>query len=256
MSLRELLDGWPKEWAAGERRRHRRPEARANPSTNYECGLLGEGLRRARRCIMMTYNPVWYRASSSESGRLRQGQGPPVRTFLAGAGPTALERLQRLGRADSEPAMPGARRPEAPMLMRSVRSTRSRTRPGALQRRVGRRTGGFVPVSEGEFAALAGETPEGSAVDPDLVRLRVRRRAAGGVLSRACPTGTRCIQASSAARCWRHPAHRRSATCFFTKQHPTWPGLPADHSSGCAQELPQARDRGACSSPTGLECRR
>lgn len=132
----------------------------ANPSTNYECGLLVEGFDRPP-VLMMTYNPSWYADLIEGAG---YAKAKDLYAYYSPVHDASLQRLQKLG-ARAEKRNPG-------LTTRSA-DLRNFDQEVALIKELynaaWEKNWGFVPVSDAEFDALAGELKD--LVHPDLVRI-------------------------------------------------------------------------------------
>ena len=132
----------------------------ANPSTNYECGLLVEGFDRPP-VLMMTYNPAWYADLIEGAGYVK---AKDLYAYYSPVHDASLQRLQKLG-ARAEKRNPG-------LTTRSA-DLRNFDQEVALIKELynaaWEKNWGFVPVSDAEFDALAGELKD--LVHPDLVRI-------------------------------------------------------------------------------------
>lgn len=131
----------------------------ANPSTNYECGLLVDGFNRPP-VLMMTYNPRSY-------PRLIEGAGyGKVKDLLAYISPIhggSLERLERLAERTKRRNPGLAIRPaDLARFDREVRLVQT------IYNAAWERNWGFVPMSDGEIATLAKELKP--LVHPELLR--------------------------------------------------------------------------------------
>jgi len=132
----------------------------ANPSTNYECGLLVKGFETPP-CVMMTYNPPRY-------GELIEGLGfvkaKDLLAYSSPVHPASLERLQRF--------TDRTRRREPQLRTRAVNL---RDFGGEVQvireiyNTAWEKNWGFVPVSEAEFDWLAKDLKP--LVDAPLLRI-------------------------------------------------------------------------------------
>ncbi|MFI5166945.1 MAG: N-acetyltransferase [Thermoanaerobaculales bacterium] len=132
----------------------------ANPSTNYECGLLVKGFDTPPS-VMMTYNPPRY-------AELIEGMGfvkaKDLNAYSSPVHPASLERLQRF--------TDRARRREPQLHSRAVNL---KDFAGEVQiirdiyNKAWEKNWGFVPVSEAEFAWLAKDLKP--LVDPPLMRI-------------------------------------------------------------------------------------
>jgi GNAT superfamily N-acetyltransferase len=132
----------------------------ANPSTNYECGLLVEGFDRPP-VLMMTYNPSWY------VGLIEGAEYTKAKDLYAYFSPvhdSSLERLKKLG-ARAERRNPGlyTRSADLKNFDREVALIKE------LYNAAWEDNWGFVPVSDAEFDALAKELK--ALVHPGLVRI-------------------------------------------------------------------------------------
>lgn len=132
----------------------------ANPSTNYECGLLVEGFDQPP-VLMMTYNPDWY-ADLIEGADYAKAKD--LYAYISPVHDASLARLKKLG-ARAERRNPG-------LTTRSV-DLKNFGHEVALIKELynaaWEKNWGFVPVSDAEFDALAGELKD--LVHPDLVRI-------------------------------------------------------------------------------------
>jgi hypothetical protein len=132
----------------------------ANPSTNYECGLLVKGFDTPPS-VMMTYNPPRY-------AELIEGMGfvkaKDLNAYSSPVHPASLERLQRF--------TDRTRRREPQLHSRAVNL---KDFAGEVQivrdiyNKAWEKNWGFVPVSEAEFAWLAKDLKP--LVDPPLMRI-------------------------------------------------------------------------------------
>lgn len=132
----------------------------ANPSTNYEVGLLVSGFD-VPPAVMMPYNPPRYAEFFQQNGLA------PVRDLLAyrsAVHPGSLERLEKLA-ARTRSREPGlATRPVDPRrLVQEIEVVLS------IYNRAWEDNWGFIPASEAESRYLAGEVR--SFVDPELLRV-------------------------------------------------------------------------------------
>jgi hypothetical protein len=132
----------------------------ANPSTNYECGLLTSGFDRPP-VLMMTYNPPWYEELVEGAG---YGKAKDLYAYFSPVHDASLERLKKLG-ARAQRRNPGLRTRSADLghFDREVALIKE------LYNAAWEKNWGFVPVSDAEFDALAGELK--GLVNPDLVRI-------------------------------------------------------------------------------------
>jgi GNAT superfamily N-acetyltransferase len=132
----------------------------ANPSTNYECGLLIEGFDRPP-VLMMTYNPGWYVDLVEGAG---YEKSKDLYAYFSPVHDASLQRLKRLA-ARAERRNPG-------LYTRSADLEQFDLEVGIIKELYNsawEENWGFVPVSDAEFDALAGELK--SLVNPDLVRI-------------------------------------------------------------------------------------
>ena len=132
----------------------------ASPSTNYECGLLVKGFDRPP-VLMMTHTPLWYRDLIEGAG---YAKAKDLYAYLSPVHDDSLPRLQKLA-ARAQRRNPG-------LTTRSV-DLKHFDREVALIKELyndaWEENWGFVPVSDAEFDALAGELKD--LVYPDLVRI-------------------------------------------------------------------------------------
>ena len=164
----------------------------ANPSTNYECGLLVEGFDRPP-VLMMTYNPSWYADLIEGAG---YAKAKDLYAYYSPVHDASLQRLQKLG-ARAEKRNPGL----------STRSAdlRNFDQEVALIKELynaaWEKNWGFVPVSDAEFDALAGELKD--LVHPDLVRIAsIDGKPVGFILT--VPDWNPVLKDIGGAL-WRHP---------------------------------------------------
>jgi GNAT superfamily N-acetyltransferase len=132
----------------------------ANPSTNYECGLLVEGFDRPP-VLMMTYNPVWYADLIEGAG---YAKAKDLYAYYSPVHDASLQRLQKLG-ARAEKRNPGLTTRSADLKNFDEEVALIKE----LYNAAWEKNWGFVPVSDAEFDALAGELKD--LVHPDLVRI-------------------------------------------------------------------------------------
>lgn len=132
----------------------------ANPSTNYECGLLVDGFDRPP-VLMMTYNPRWYADLIEGAG---YDKAKDLYAYFSPVHDDSLPRLQKLG-ARAQRRNPGltTRSADLKQFDREVALMKE------LYNAAWEKNWGFVPVSDAEFDALAGELKD--LVHPDLVRI-------------------------------------------------------------------------------------
>ena len=132
----------------------------ANPSTNYECGLLVDGFDRPP-VLMMTYNPAWYADLIEGAG---YAKAKDLYAYYSPVHDASLKRLQKLG-ARAEKRNPGltTRSADLENFDEEVALIKE------LYNAAWEKNWGFVPVSDAEFDALAGELKD--LVHPDLVRI-------------------------------------------------------------------------------------
>jgi GNAT superfamily N-acetyltransferase len=132
----------------------------ANPSTNYECGLLVDGFDRPP-VLMMTYNPPWYASLVEGAG---YAKAKDLYAYISPVHDASLDRLKKLGER--------AIRRNPGLTTRSA-DLKQFDREVALIKRLynaaWEKNWGFIPVSDAEFDALAGELK--GLVNPDLVRI-------------------------------------------------------------------------------------
>jgi len=132
----------------------------ANPSTNYECGLLVDGFDRPP-VLMMTYNPRWYADLIEGAG---YAKAKDLYAYFSPVHDDSLPRLQKLA-ARAQRRNPGltTRSADLKQFDREVALMKE------LYNAAWEKNWGFVPVSDAEFDALAGELKD--LVHPDLVRI-------------------------------------------------------------------------------------
>ena len=132
----------------------------ANPSTNYECGLLTAGFDTPPT-VMMTYNPPGYQSLIENAGFAK---AKDLLAFSSPVHPKSLERLQRFTEK--------ARKREPSLVTRPVVLSEFRREVGIIREiysKAWERNWGFVPPSEAEFDWLARDLKP--LVDPELLRL-------------------------------------------------------------------------------------
>ena len=132
----------------------------ANPSTNYECGLLTAGFDTPPT-VMMTYNPPGYQALIENAGFAK---AKDLFAYSSPVHPKSLERLQRFTEK--------ARKREPSLVTRPVVLTEFRREVEIIRgiySKAWERNWGFVPPSEAEFDWLARDLKP--LVDPELLRL-------------------------------------------------------------------------------------
>ena len=132
----------------------------ANPSTNYECGLLTAGFDTPPT-VMMTYNPPGYQSLIENAGFAK---AKDLLAFSSPVHPKSLERLQRFTEK--------ARKREPSLVTRPVVLTEFRREVEIIRgiySKAWERNWGFVPPSEAEFDWLARDLKP--LVDPELLRL-------------------------------------------------------------------------------------
>ncbi len=131
----------------------------ANPSTNYECGLLVEGFD-GPPVVMMTYNPPYY-------ARLLETFGlGKVKDLYAYWSPVHGGHLERLERANER-----VRRREPELSTRGANLKDFANEVKAVQEiynSAWEKNWGFIPMSEGEIGWMARELRP--LVHPDLLR--------------------------------------------------------------------------------------
>lgn len=164
----------------------------ANPSTNYDCGLLVEGFERPP-VLMMPYNPAYYPGHIESAGYAK------VKDLHAYISPVHGRHLDRLIR------LAGATRRRHPEL---------ETRGGNLKAFAGEvklvqdiynaaweKNWGFIPMSDAEIEWMARELKP--LVQPDLLRFAfVNGEAAGFLL--AIPDWNPVLKDLDGSP-WRHP---------------------------------------------------
>jgi len=132
----------------------------ANPSTNYECGLLVDGFDRPP-VLMMTYNPRWYADLIEGAGYTK---AKDLYAYYSPVHDDSLQRLKKLA-ARAQRRNPGlnTRGADLKNFDREVALIKE------LYNAAWEKNWGFVPVSSAEFDALAGELKD--LVHPELVRI-------------------------------------------------------------------------------------
>jgi len=132
----------------------------ANPSTNYECGLLVKGFDQPP-VLMMTYNPPWYTDLVEGAGYTK---AKDLYAYISPVHDASLQRLKKLA-ARTQKRNPGltTRSVDLKQFDREVALIKE------LYNAAWEKNWGFVPVSDAEFDALAGELKD--LVHPDLVRI-------------------------------------------------------------------------------------
>ena len=164
----------------------------ANPSTNYECGLLVEGFDRPP-VLMMTYNPPWYADLVVGAGYAKTKD---LYAYISPVHDDSLGRLKKLG-ARTQRRNPGltTRSIDLKQFDREVALIKE------LYNAAWEKNWGFVPVSSAEFDALAGELKD--LVHPDLVRIAfIDDLAVGFILT--VPDWNPVLKDIGGAL-WRHP---------------------------------------------------
>jgi GNAT superfamily N-acetyltransferase len=164
----------------------------ANPSTNYECGLLVEGFDRPP-VLMMTYNPPWYRDLVETAGYTK---AKDLHAYFSPVHDASLVRLKKLA-ARAERRNPGltTRSADLDNFDSEVELIRG------LYNAAWERNWGFVPVSDAEFDALADDLK--SLVHPDLVRIAfVDDEPVGFILT---VPDWNPVLADIGGSLWRHP---------------------------------------------------
>jgi hypothetical protein len=131
-----------------------------NPSTNYEAGLLVEGFDSAPT-VMMTYNPRRYVELIEGAGFTK---AKDLFAYASPVHPGSLDRLRRFAEKTREREPKLRTRPvELKEFAREVATIRD------IYNSAWEKNWGFVPVSEGEFDALAHDLKP--LVDPSLLRI-------------------------------------------------------------------------------------
>ena len=132
----------------------------ANPSTNYECGLLVKGFDQPP-VLMMTYNPPWYVDLVEGAG---YAKAKDLYAYISPVHDDSLQRLKKLA-ARAQRRNPGltTRGADLKNFDREVALIKE------LYNDAWEKNWGFVPVSSAEFDALAGELKD--LVHPELVRI-------------------------------------------------------------------------------------
>ena len=164
----------------------------ANPSTNYECGLLVEGFDRPP-VLMMTYNPPWYADLVVGAG---YAKAKDLYAYFSPVHDASLERLKKLA-ARAQKRNPGltTRSIDLKQFDREVALIKE------LYNAAWEKNWGFVPVSNAEFDALAKELK--GLVHPDLVRIAsVDDEPVGFILT---VPDWNPVLADIGGALWRHP---------------------------------------------------
>ncbi|HHQ49626.1 MAG TPA: N-acetyltransferase [Acidobacteria bacterium] len=131
----------------------------ANPSTNYECGLLIEGFD-GPPVLMMTYNPEYYPALLEESGYAK------VKDLYAYISPVHGRSLDRLGRLVERTRR---RHPGITTRRANLKDFRGEVQlVQEIYNDAWEKNWGFIPMSEGEINWMARELKP--LVQPDLLR--------------------------------------------------------------------------------------
>lgn len=157
MEVAEGLMAAVEAWAAG--RKLDAVRGPANPSTNYECGLLFEGFD-GPPVLMMTYNPGYYPSLLEEAGYAK------VKDLYAYISPVHGRSLDRLGRLVER-----ARRKHPGVTTRRANLKDFHGEVQLVQEVYNdawEKNWGFIPMSEGEINWLARELKP--LVQPDLLR--------------------------------------------------------------------------------------
>jgi len=175
----------------------------ANPSTNYECGLLTEGFDRPP-VLMMTYNPPWYEDLLEGAGYTK---AKDLYAYFSPVHDDSLARLKKLG-ARAKRRNPGltTRKVDLKNFGREVELIKK------LYNAAWEKNWGFVPVSSAEFDALAGELK--SLVHPELVRIAfVDDEPVGFILT---VPDWNPVLTDIGGSLWRHPI-KAARHLMFTK---------------------------------------
>ena len=176
-----------------------------NPSTNYECGLLVKGFDRPP-VLMMTYNPPWYADLIEGAG---YSKAKDLYAYISPVHDDSLERLKKLG-ARAERRNPG-------LSTRSIDLTDFDGEVALIKELYNaawEKNWGFVPVSDAEFDALAGELKD--LVYPDLVRIAlIDGEPIGFILT--VPDWNPVLK-DIGGSLWRHPI-KLVRHLLFTKAH-------------------------------------
>ncbi|MCG6964683.1 MAG: N-acetyltransferase, partial [Acidobacteria bacterium] len=152
---RALLAG-VEEWARSRGRSAVRGPA--NPSTNYECGLLVEGFTRPP-VLMMTYNPPFYRALIEGAGF---GKVKDLYAYISPVHGAHLERLVRLADRTRK------KHPEFTTRAANLKDFDNEVRlVQEIYNSAWERNWGFIPMSDAEIEWLARELRP--LVQPDLL---------------------------------------------------------------------------------------
>ncbi len=164
----------------------------ANPSTNYECGLLVEGFGRPP-VLMMTYNPEYYPALIEGAGYRK------VKDLYAYISPVHgrhLDRLIRLAAKTRE------RHPELTTRSANLEDFHGEVRlVQEIYNAAWEKNWGFIPMSDAEIEWMARELKP--LVQRDLLRFAfVDGRAAGFLL--AIPDWNPVLKDLDGSP-WRHP---------------------------------------------------
>jgi GNAT superfamily N-acetyltransferase len=164
----------------------------ANPSTNYECGLLVEGFTRPP-VLMMTYNPPYYRGLIEGAGYAK------VKDLYAYISPVHGAHLDRLVRLAERTRR---KHPELTTRAANLKEFESEVRlVQEIYNSAWEKNWGFIPMSDSEIEWLARELK--ALVQPDLLRFAfVDGEAAGFLL--AIPDWNPVLKDLGGSP-WRHP---------------------------------------------------
>ena len=164
----------------------------ANPSTNYECGLLVEGFAR-RPVLMMTYNPEYYPGLIEGAGMAK------VKDLYAYISPVHGGNLDRFSR------MADRTRRKYPGFTTRPANLKDFANEVALVQEIynsaWERNWGFIPMSDAEIEWMARELKP--LVQPDLLRFAFLEGEPAGFLL-AIPDWNPVL-ADLDGSPWRHP---------------------------------------------------
>ncbi len=164
----------------------------ANPSTNYECGLLIEGFD-GPPVLMMTYNPEYYAALLEDAGYAK------VKDLYAYISPRDLWSLDRLGRLVER-----SRRRHPGLVTRKANLKDFRGEVRLVQEIYNdawEKNWGFIPMSEGEINWMARELKP--LVQPDLLRFAFYEGEVAGFIL-AVPDWNPVLKDLDGSP-WKHP---------------------------------------------------
>ncbi len=182
----------------------------ANPSTNYECGLLVDGFERPP-VLMMTYNPSYYVELVEGAG---YAKAKDLYAYISPVHGAHLDRLIRLAERTR------ARHPE--LTTRGGNLSDFKGEVATVQdiyNSAWEKNWGFVPMSDGEIEWLAKELKP--LVQKDLLRFAYADGEAAGFLL-AVPDWNPLLRGFDGSP-WRHPL--RALKAQLTSKPETMEGL-------------------------------